>query len=246
MNKTILFFILAMLIAACGPKSAPLSNPPVLTQRPIESPKYTPIPDETQAMVEEKLSYALSNVAYVEQESPSGEVIHYYQLIGLSTGNLHTLKLDGYQLDVLNIYLMMIPGPISVPVLVGIEDKQGGVYTKLVPGFQNYTKDDFLKEVAILYPRWQEVFIMLMGDAVTSTGVDWEACSDNDLLYCKIGQALEDAYQTEMQLLRIQALYRVPEGFVLPWILMPPVEPVEPAPTLSPSEIETLIPIPGD
>ena len=243
-KSPLLTLILLAIITACRPQPS-LESPPILTQRPTEYSTYTPIPDEVQEQVKEKLSYALDNLAYVEQESPDGEIIHYYQLIGLSTGELHTLELNGYRLDVLDIYLMMIPGPLSIPVVVGVEDLQEGTYTSLIAGYQDSSRPGLLDEVATLYPRWQEVMVMLMGDTVTSNGVNWEACSDDDPLHCEIGQALEDTYQAEMQLLRIQALDRVPQSFALPWTLMPPLPPVEPFPTLSPSEIKNSIPAPG-
>lgn len=187
-----------------------------------------PFSASDQARVKRMLEWILNglNDPFATQHGES-----YYQMIVLSSGDLYVIELDEYRLDVLDIYLMMKPGPIRVPLIVGFEDA-GGTYTSLVAIKQDVNRDELLEHVAATYPRWKESTIMLMGNFVMGTrSVDWEKCTDNQTVlqltlnsYCAIGELLESTYSVEMQLLRTQALAldRVPEGFVLPWLLLPP------------------------
>ena len=257
MKKTLLLILSLLVIGVLGCKSrAPATedfDPPILTEKPIIPPTPTSLPDDVQARVKEELTWALDNIAFIEQEAPDGEIVRYYRLIGLSAGKTYSIELNEYRLDVLDIYLMMIPGPINVPLVVGFEDAQGH-YTSLVADQQELSREQLLEHIATLYPSWQRIQIMLAGNFVTAAGVDWEACTDNQPAlqltldgYCEIGKTLEDVYPSEMQLLRIQALYRTSKGFALPWLLMPPMQEIEPPPTISPSEIdELLLSTPGE
>ncbi|MEA2008531.1 MAG: hypothetical protein U9O54_05380 [Chloroflexota bacterium] len=250
MKKLLLLFLIPLvLLAACSSAdSEPAYEPPILSAVPTRAATSTPLPDDVQVRAREELSWALDTTVFVEQEIPNsgGKTVFFYQLSGLSTGETYTVEIDNYQLDVLDIYLMMIPGPISVPLVIGVEDEQG--YTSLVIPLRELSRDELIETIAKL-PRWQEVTAVLMGGVVTSEGVDWEACQEtNPYTHCRVGQLLENKYPYEMRLLRIQALDRVPNGFVLPWSLILPTE-SEPIsqPTLSPSEIDNLvIPTPGE
>ncbi len=252
MKKLLLLFLL-ILTACSRVTSEPPYEPPILTAMPTRAATSTPIPADAQARVREELGKAMAaNPPFIEQETPSGGTISYYQLSGLSTGKLRAIELGNYTLDVLDVYLPMIPGPISVPLVVGISGN--GDYVSLVVDKQDLPRSELLAEVSRLYPAWQQLRIMFMGDFITSTGANWDACTGeipalqltlgNE--YCAVGKLLEDTYQAEMSLLRIQALNAVPANLALPWLLMPPIELEESQPTLSPSEIDNLPTVEND
>ena len=234
MQKLPLLFLILLLSACSTPDEQPY-NPPILSTIPTSAPTATPLTDDIQRRVEGELAYALDNAPFVKQDTGQ-EIISYYQLSGLSTGELRTMVFDGYTLDVLDVYLRMTPGPIRVPLIVGIAG--GETYTSLVLGLQDVPRGELLAKLEELYPQWQRLRIMLVGDFVTSTGADWDACTGDfsalrltlNPSYCAVGQSLEDAYYEEMLLLRIQALGEVPNGFALPWFLLPPIE-TAPTPT---------------
>ena len=203
-----------------------LSIKPPISDMAIIGPN--PFPGSVQAEVKAKLEWLLNglNDPFATQYGES-----YYQMIALSSGNLYVVELDEYSLDVLDIYLIMYPGPIRVPLIVGFMDTRGA-YTSLVVVKQDIGRDELLEHVVDTYPRWKESTIMLTGNFVMGTrSVDWEKCTDYQPAfrltlngYCTVGKLLEDAYAVEMQLLRAQELNldRIPEDFILPWFLLPP------------------------
>ncbi|MEA2008530.1 MAG: hypothetical protein U9O54_05375, partial [Chloroflexota bacterium] len=157
----------------------------------VMPPTPTPIPSR----VEEMLAPFFGDPVY---NTING--LHYCQLTGISTGDIYTINRYGYQLDVLDIYLLLTDtGPIRVPLVVGVEDEQG--YTSLVLFIQDTpptNREEMLEAIVELYPRWQMIDIMLFGSVVKSYGIDWEKCTGDDHfpLHCGIGQALENEYST--------------------------------------------------
>ncbi len=218
MRKVTLLFV-SLLLVGCGLMATPTPSPtsrPTATPTPTQTPKYYPTADPQTA---QELRYRLQEPGgyYHEVTAPDGLQFKYFSLLVISSGEIGTLQIGNFALDILWVYERNRI-VAKYPLVLGVQE--GNTYVPYYVGYsgtpERQTYLDYLQQHGIL-ERGRKIFPSISGSYVSRKGIEWQSCGKD--VFCRLGRYMQDTYSQDYKVInRVMGWEVIPEGWALAWM----------------------------
>jgi hypothetical protein len=138
-NRIVLFILLPgalLTLALLAWMGIRQEEPPDVAALPVPNATFSPKNEALTDILRQALAFSTSpgNPVVTSVTSPSGEQVAFFQLIGISSGELTIVSSGDAEVDLLGIYFLSHAGDIAlVPVAIGMQASDGAYTPFLLP-----------------------------------------------------------------------------------------------------------------